>query len=137
MISLGPVRYITVHHSASDIKTTVEDIDKWHRQRGWDGGCGYHFVIEGDGRTRIGRAIEYQGAHVKGHNSGNVGICLVGNNTTWGEQWTHAQCVSLRELCFSLVTVFSLETADILGHRDWDDAATKCPGIDIHNFLGS
>ena len=34
---------IIIHHSASPIGTTVEQIDQWHKARGWTG-IGYHFV---------------------------------------------------------------------------------------------
>ena len=44
------INEIIVHCSATPAGKpyTVEDIDKWHRQRGFDG-IGYHFVVYLDG----------------------------------------------------------------------------------------
>jgi len=70
---------IIVHCSATkegqEIK--AETIDQWHKQRGWSG-IGYHYVISLDGRIEYGREITRQGAHVKGHNKGSIGICYIG-----------------------------------------------------------
>ena len=88
---------IVIHHSASPEWTTVQDIDAWHRERGFTG-VGYHYVIEHSGRIRVGRPIDQQGAHAKtgksySRNATHIGICLVGN-----ESFTEVQLVSLRRL---------------------------------------
>jgi N-acetyl-anhydromuramyl-L-alanine amidase AmpD len=80
------INKIVIHCSDSKIGNAVM-IDKWHRDRGW-AGIGYHFVIgndskiEGlsfyDGRIEMGRPINKSGAHVRGHNSTSIGICLIG-----------------------------------------------------------
>ncbi len=36
----------------------VEDIERWHRVRGWKNGCGYHYVEYRDGTVVSGRPIE-------------------------------------------------------------------------------
>ena len=56
---------------------TVEDIDRWHRQRGFNG-IGYHFVIYRDGSIHAGRSKRQIGAHCKGHNTISLGICYIG-----------------------------------------------------------
>ena len=43
---------------------SVEDIDRWHRQRGFNG-IGYHFVIYRDGSIHAGRSKRQIGAHVE------------------------------------------------------------------------
>jgi len=136
MINLQEVAHITVHHSASASDTTLEEIRQWHRQKGWRD-CGYHFVIESDGEVRHGRPLSKMGAHVRNHNERNIAICVVGDNTVQGSSWTAAQCLSLRELCYSLRRVYNLEPTDILGHRDWDGAKTECPGVDLSAILGA
>lgn len=56
---------------------TVEDIDRWHKQRGFR--CiGYHFVIYLDGSVHNGRPIEEVGAHCLNHNAHSIGICYIG-----------------------------------------------------------
>ena len=70
---------LAIHCSAS-IKGTdigVAEIELMHIDRGWSG-IGYNQVIRTGGRIEIGRPINYRGAHVKGHNSDTLGICLVG-----------------------------------------------------------
>ena len=51
------IKYIIVHCSATaegkDFKE--KDIDKWHRQRGFN--CiGYHYVVDLDGKIEVGRS---------------------------------------------------------------------------------
>ena len=49
---------LIIHCSATlpDQRVTVEDIDRWHRQRGFD--CiGYHFYITVDGTIWTGRPL--------------------------------------------------------------------------------
>ena len=83
------IKSIVIHCSDSEWGG-VADIDRWHKERGWDG-CGYHFVItngvtkahddykpEADGLIQNGRDVEKPGAHVRGHNKYSVGICLIG-----------------------------------------------------------
>ena len=44
---------------------TAADIDRWHRERGFNG-IGYHYVVCLDGRLERGRDISLAGAHCKG-----------------------------------------------------------------------
>ncbi len=78
-------RGIVVHHSASPDWTTVEGINRWHKERGWHG-IGYHYVIYTDGSVHEGRSTDKVGAHAKGRNSTHIGICLVGYNEITDEQ---------------------------------------------------
>ena len=65
-----------IHHTASPEWTTVADIDRWHKERGWDE-IGYHYVVRRDGQVKKGRSINKKGAHARGRNN-KVGIALVG-----------------------------------------------------------
>lgn len=56
---------------------TVQDIDRWHRQRGFKS-IGYHFVIYRDGSIHKGRPLDQIGAHCTGHNANSIGICYIG-----------------------------------------------------------
>lgn len=70
---------IIVHCTATPpgMKVTVDDIDRWHKQRGWKG-IGYHFVVDLDGTIHAGRPLDCVGAHCKGHNAHSIGVCYVG-----------------------------------------------------------
>ncbi len=73
------IKEIIIHCSATPEGKdfTVQDIDKWHRQRGFKG-IGYHYVIYRDGSTHQGRDLECAGAHCMGHNANSIGICYIG-----------------------------------------------------------
>lgn len=87
---------------------TVEDIDRWHRQRGFNG-IGYHFVIYRDGSIHAGRSKRQIGAHCKGHNTISIGICYIGGLSTDGkpkDTRTAAQKASLHALVEQLQEEF-------------------------------
>lgn len=73
------INEIIVHCSATPEgrKTTVEEIDTWHKQKGWSG-CGYHYLIYVDGSIHLGRDVNKAGAHCSGHNTYSIGICYIG-----------------------------------------------------------
>lgn len=120
---------IVVHHSASPLSTTRDEIDTWHRAKGWDG-VGYHFVIEGDGTIRVGRPLDTPGAHARGHNADSVGICVVGNNQVAQYRWTGPQVDALRRLVHGLCTVFPT-IRFVSGHGHLAGSATACPGLTL------
>jgi len=72
-----------IHHTASRDVSAAE-IDRWHREKGWDG-CGYHFVIRENGDVEKGRLLIKEGAHAKGRNH-YVGICLTGYDKFTAQQ---------------------------------------------------
>lgn len=125
------INEIIVHCSATPAGKpyTVEDIDKWHRQRGFDG-IGYHFVVYLDGSVHKGRSLEKVGAHCLGHNKNSIGVCYVGGLTADGKKVndtrTLAQKLSLQRLLAELKAQFP--DAEIHGHRDF--AAKACPSFD-------
>lgn len=70
---------IIIHCSATPEgrSVTVADIDRWHRQSGFNG-IGYHYVVGLDGTIAKGRDEQVAGAHCSGHNASSVGVCYVG-----------------------------------------------------------
>ena len=97
---------------------TVEDIDRWHRQRGF--ACiGYHFYITVDGSIYTGRPLGQIGAHCKGYNSRSIGICYEGGLDAEGnpcDTRTLLQKAALVALVNKLREVWP--TADVVGHND-------------------
>jgi N-acetylmuramoyl-L-alanine amidase len=128
---MGLIKKIVVHCSDSDdsIDVGFREIDEWHRQRGWmsDSGisCGYHYIIRRDGRIEKGRPDNERGAHVKGHNTGSLGICWVGRNKIGPKQLE-----SLKKLLRTLINRHGLESLDIYGHFELDSRKT-CPNLDM------
>lgn len=109
---------------------TVADIDKWHRQRGFNG-IGYHYVVYRDGSYHRGRADEVIGAHCTGHNSNSIGICYIGglaaDGKTAKDTRTEAQKKTLITLIRTLKGRYPTITK-VTGHRDY--AAKACPSFD-------
>lgn len=124
------VTKIIVHCSATKAsqRVTVADINKWHKQRGFD--CiGYHFVVYQDGTVHLGRKSEVAGAHVTGHNANSIGVCYIGGLDETGkaaDTRTPAQKRALVELLTELKTQYPAAT--IHGHREF--AAKACPCFD-------
>lgn len=121
---------IIIHCSATPIgkNYTVEDIDKWHKAKGWKG-IGYHYVIYLDGSVHKGRQEEEIGAHCKGHNSNSIGVCYIGGLDEFGEPEdtrTDKQKEALIVLLKALKTKYPAAT--IHGHREF--AAKACPCFD-------
>lgn len=124
------VTKIIVHCSATKAsqRVTVADIDKWHKQRGFDR-IGYHFVVYQDGTVHLGRKSEVAGAHVTGQNANSIGVCYIGGLDETGkaaDTRTDAQKRALVELLTELKTQYPAAT--IHGHREF--AAKACPCFD-------
>lgn len=122
---------IIVHCSATpDGKDfTVQDIDRWHMQKGYD--CiGYHYVVYRDGSVHEGRDINRVGAHCSGYNTGSIGVCYIGGmdaqNKMAKDTRTDKQKAALWTLLRELVTLYP--DAEIYGHRNF--AAKECPSFD-------
>lgn len=124
---------LVVHCSATPAGKPFRaaDIDRWHRERGWDG-IGYHYVIPLDGSIEPGRELSRAGAHVSGHNSRTIGICYVGGmdagNRTPQDTLNRAQADALDLLLRALRSRWP--NATIRGHRDFPGVAKACPSLD-------
>ena len=125
---------IIVHCSATPEgqNFTAEDIDRWHKQKGWQG-IGYHYVIYLDGSVHKGRNEEIIGAHCLGHNAYSIGVCYIGGLDKWTkapkDTRTDAQKQALIDLLKSLKEKYP--NAIIYGHRDF--SKKDCPCFDAKN----
>lgn len=124
---------IIVHCSATRVgqRCTLQDIDSWHRQRGFN--CiGYHYLIYEDGTVVKGRPEEIIGAHAKGHNAHSIGVCYIGGLNSEGvptDTRSQAQRRSLRNLIADLKCRYPI--AVVHSHRDF--AVKECPCFDATN----
>lgn len=114
---------------------TVQDIDRWHRQRGFK--CiGYHFVIYRDGSIHKGRPLDQIGAHCTGHNANSIGICYIGgcaaDGKTAKDTRTGAQREALKRLVSELRVAYPQAT--VHGHREYANKA--CPSFDVQKEFG-
>lgn len=123
-----PIDTVWIHCSAaSRASIDADEVDSWHRKRGWDG-IGYHYFIKTDGTLEEGRPLERTGAHVKGHNKRSIGICLNGLNVG---DFTQAQFDTLRKLCRQIDDAYG--GMRFRGHNEV--AAKACPVFDYRKQL--
>lgn len=134
-----PVQFITVHHDgmepfyATDQGSTaarLEAIRRAHRDRGW-GDIGYHFAIDRNGRVWQARPLNWQGAHVKDHNEGNIGVVNLGN---FDRQSPSApQIAALNRHVSMLMRQYKVSLARLRTHQEW--APTACPGTNMQRYM--
>ncbi|MDT8856446.1 N-acetylmuramoyl-L-alanine amidase [Paracoccaceae bacterium Fryx2] len=139
-----PVREVIVHCTATrpdwmagrPLAEKRAEVRRWHMQeRGWMD-IGYHWLIDRDGKIAAGRPETVIGAHVEGHNSGTIGISLIGGadsaaSDPFSRHFTPAQDISLRQLLQGIGMRTQITT--ISGHNDY--AAKACPGFSVSQWL--
>jgi hypothetical protein len=161
--SFATPQKFTVHHTAGinddpNPAATVRAIYRFHAiDRGW-GDIGYQFLIDAQGTVYEGRQTDtslttppafdatgksVQGAHVADHNSGNIGISLLG--TYVSRRPSALTQRSLERLLASLSIKTGIDPTgwgwydngdpdlkyfgpNIIGHKHWPTAQTSCPG---------
>ncbi|NYZ70139.1 N-acetylmuramoyl-L-alanine amidase, partial [Endozoicomonas sp. SM1973] len=74
-----------------------------------------------------GRPEYWVGAHVKGHNSHSLGVCLVGR-----DQFTDAQLDSLDKVIIDWHIKYP--DAEVVGHCDLD-SGKNCPNFNIKRWM--
>lgn len=131
-----PWKYIVIHHSATP-KGNAARFDYYHRkERKWEYGLAYHFVIgngsfSGDGEIEVGERWKKQihGAHTANMDCNRVaiGICLVGDFENGGVP-TENQIDSLVRLMQYLSRKYTIASSDIMQHKQVHQKCTACPG---------
>lgn len=129
---LSQVKYLAIHHSASDDTQSPEDIANFHIERNGWGGIGYHFLIDKEGQVFYVGDISTARANVANMNEQVVGIGLIGNFTK-GQVPTSNQLDSARKLCEFFITDFpnlpNVKSWEVvLGHKELPNQKTICPG---------
>lgn len=125
------INEIIVHCTATaegkDFKAA--DIDKWHKQKGWDG-IGYHHVVDLVGTVEPGRPESKVGAHCLGHNQNSIGVVYVGGLASDGKTPKDTRTPQQKAALIRLLTELKhrYPNASIHGHRDF--AAKACPSFD-------
>lgn len=134
---------MTIHHTASpdddggDPAKRMRQMQNYHMDsNGW---CdiGYHFVVSQSGKIYQGRPTEKRtGAHVGGHNTGNIGISLIGN---FEQQTVNAgQFDATIDIAHWVHDTYNipLDRQHVKGHNEWSGQSTSCPGDNLLNRLG-
>jgi hypothetical protein len=154
------IKFVYIHCSYS-VFGTFDVVDSWHKDRGFaswhnailgrDCNLGYHYLVLNafdtkksfdqrdaissitDGQIVSGRPIDMVGAHVAGANSDSIGICYVGVLPS------PLQLESLYSLCINLVSIYSLDVSNVLGHYEYYLNAKlpmekTCPNFCMQSF---
>lgn len=130
--SMTNIRRITVHHDAimpvpsgsyADSLRRMNLIRRGHLNNGW-ADIGYHFAIDPKGRIWQARPLELQGAHVKDHNPGNLGIVVFGNYEKIRP--TQATLDSVNKMVAYAMQRFNVPLASVHTHQEL--RSTACPG---------
>ena len=108
---------------------TVDDITRWHKQRGFRT-IGYHHVVYRDGSVHPGRPEGEIGAHCTGHNACSIGVCYIGGVAADGKTAKGTRTPEQRKALLMLLRRLRAKypNAKIHGHRDF--AAKACPSFD-------
>lgn len=151
--SFTTVSHLIIHHSAGSNTNTnyervVRDIYLYHTEvNGWSD-IGYNYLIAQDGTIFKGRDPDagdqdnVRGAHFCGKNSSTMGVCLLGNYTTFPA--TDESITSLMNIlswkldknglnAFESFSHNNSNLGSIAGHRD--GCATECPGSTVYNQI--
>jgi hypothetical protein len=138
-------------HCSDSVFGDRNEIDKWHRARGFSE-IGYHFVVLNgrigpnfrlaslDGSIEPGRYLDGDsliagnevGAHALGYNGNSVGICLIGTRT-----FTDRQMAAVVSLVRELLARYGIDKSSVLGHYETDSGRREgktCPNIDMALF---
>lgn len=125
------VKYIAIHHTAGAVSgewSTPERIARMHiEEKGWPG-IAYHLFIQRDGKTYLTNRLETHSYHVANDNHHAVGVCFVGDMTK--VKITQAQLAAGKRALAWLYQQLGLTAAAVLGHGDFPDQTTACPGGD-------
>ncbi len=132
---------ITVHHdgmtafwsdSSRDSAARLDAIRRAHQGAGW-GDIGYHYIIDRAGRVWEGRPLNWQGAHVKDHNPGNIGVMCLGNFEL--QTPTDAQVRSLVAHLRAIQQRHGIRTRAVYTHKEL--RPTACPGRSLQSYMVS
>lgn len=132
LLPMKEVLYIVLHCTCTGPSqhVTVDDIDRWHKARGWEK-IGYHWYVDRDGNIIQGREEYYAGAHVRHYNQHAIGVCYEGGldeKGRYADTRTPAQKAKLYFLLKDLKE--SYPNAKIVGHRDFPNVHKECPCLD-------
>lgn len=147
-----PVREVVLHCAA--IKTGQFDgmppfqvfatVNRWHIERGFKNGFGYHGLIMPSGVYYRGRPFNMIGAHVIGRNAGTLGFLLIESRQiisaerlerepVFSDWFTPAQDKVLRGILEDLRISQGINL--VTGHNDY--APKLCPGFKVSEWLNA
>ena len=133
MAALGTVKYLTIHCAATPEGREVKakEVNKWDIAK--FGQVSYHYIVELNGTAVRSLSDEQLGAHVGGHNTGNIGICYVGGMDKDMKKSKDTRTAAQKKTLKTLVATFKARYPGIIvrGHRDWPNVHKDCPSFNV------
>lgn len=136
---LGRIRFLTVHCTATPegLDCTGEQIERMDIARKDLQRPGYHLIVLLDGTLYRSYTDTTKGAHVGGHNTGNIGVSYVGGidrvTKKAKDTRTHPQRETLREVVEYYRSLYP--GIAVKGHRDWSPDLDKDGKIEPHEWI--
>jgi hypothetical protein len=115
---------LVVHHSALPLSDGPREIQHKHMKARGFADIGYHFLIDSEGLLYEGRELGVRGAHTAGHNTGTVGVALLGNFEE--AEPLPEQLATLEALARYLQSSYAI--THLAGHQAFQPGETLCPG---------
>jgi hypothetical protein len=119
---------VAIHHTAALLfsNETMRDVQKLHMEvNGW-ADVGYHYAIDRGGIVYEGRDVHVRGSSVAGHNTGVLGVVLMGDFEF--DQPLEVQLASLQAVANWLASEYPL--THLAGHGEFNPE-TSCPGKNL------
>jgi len=123
---------VVIHHSAIALDTneTMRSVQDLHMNVNRWADIGYHYGIDNDGVIYAGRDIRARGASVAGHNTGVIGVVVMGNFER--DTPLDGQLTALQTLVNWLAATYRL--THLAGHSEFNPE-TVCPGKHLAVYL--
>lgn len=144
---MRPINEIIVHCTATSptwwakksLKAQINEVRRWHVEDRAFADIGYHYLIGRNGDMSEGRPVVNVGAHVKGHNTGTIGISLFGGagasaDDKFEDHFTDEQSGALQALILHLQKEYG-PNLKLAGHNEY--AAKGCPGFAVRPWWAS
>ena len=148
---LGPIKFLTQHTVAvpEGLNLTADQVSQIDIGR--FGQVSYHFVVLLAGTVVNTLPVTLRGAHVKDHNTGNVGISYVGGLDAHTKEPKDTRTVEQKKALAKFYARFQIDHpgVEIKGHRDWspdlnhDGRITSnewikaCPCFDVKGWIAA
>jgi hypothetical protein len=123
---------VAIHHTAALLLSneTMRDVQKLHMEKNGWADVGYHYAIDRSGIVYEGRDVHVRGASVAGHNTGVLGVVLMGDFEF--DQPLDVQLISLQAVVDWLAGEYPL--THLAGHGEFN-TDTSCPGKNLKAHL--
>jgi N-acetylmuramoyl-L-alanine amidase len=129
---------LVVHHTVgtaagriSESRAELLSIQRAHLARGYND-IGYNYLIDRRGVVWAGRGFGVVGAHTLRHNTGTIGVALMGN-------YVHLKPTRRQRAALRLLVIWlrrrGARITSIRGHREMPGQATECPGTNLMSVL--